>query len=244
MLDIASLSLSSALIVVVGIALFATVLIAVSLGITRSLSRLIGGRRVSAGSMSSPHVEAAQQGEPLGDVGRVGALLGWVGAALVVLAVFLPYASTPFPVSNNTLIQSGTGWILVVFAVAVALECYRVRDRDERTRWVLVAGVLLIAYTIYAGTGSRLDLTFTTSNPLSPTVTRHASPGIGVYMAGIGGAIVALGGATVMGFDAGLGATAVARSRKRCPDCAEVVLADAKVCKHCGYRFDGEHLRS
>lgn len=24
---------------------------------------------------------------------------------------------------------------------------------------------------------------------------------------------------------------------KKCPDCAETVLADAKVCKHCGYRF-------
>src|SRR4051812_19221764 len=24
---------------------------------------------------------------------------------------------------------------------------------------------------------------------------------------------------------------------KPCPDCAETVLADARVCKHCGYRF-------
>jgi rRNA maturation endonuclease Nob1 len=24
---------------------------------------------------------------------------------------------------------------------------------------------------------------------------------------------------------------------KKCPDCAETILADAKVCKHCGYRF-------
>jgi hypothetical protein len=24
---------------------------------------------------------------------------------------------------------------------------------------------------------------------------------------------------------------------KKCPDCAEAVLADARVCKHCGYRF-------
>lgn len=26
---------------------------------------------------------------------------------------------------------------------------------------------------------------------------------------------------------------------KRCPDCAEAVLADARVCKHCGFRFEG-----
>jgi hypothetical protein len=26
--------------------------------------------------------------------------------------------------------------------------------------------------------------------------------------------------------------------KKQCPDCAETVLADARVCKHCGYRFE------
>jgi len=26
---------------------------------------------------------------------------------------------------------------------------------------------------------------------------------------------------------------------KTCPDCAETVLAAARVCKHCGYRFGG-----
>uniref|UniRef100_UPI0038CF2E0C zinc ribbon domain-containing protein n=1 Tax=Acetobacter senegalensis TaxID=446692 RepID=UPI0038CF2E0C len=25
---------------------------------------------------------------------------------------------------------------------------------------------------------------------------------------------------------------------KRCPDCAEIVQYQAKVCKHCGYRFE------
>ena len=27
-------------------------------------------------------------------------------------------------------------------------------------------------------------------------------------------------------------------AHKKCPDCAELVLAEARVCKHCGYRFD------
>jgi hypothetical protein len=30
---------------------------------------------------------------------------------------------------------------------------------------------------------------------------------------------------------------------KPCPDCAESVAAAARVCKHCGYRFDREHKR-
>jgi hypothetical protein len=29
----------------------------------------------------------------------------------------------------------------------------------------------------------------------------------------------------------------LASDTKRCPDCAEAVLAEARVCKHCGYRF-------
>lgn len=33
-------------------------------------------------------------------------------------------------------------------------------------------------------------------------------------------------------------AGAPAEQFKRCPDCAETVLADARVCKHCHYRFD------
>jgi hypothetical protein len=29
-------------------------------------------------------------------------------------------------------------------------------------------------------------------------------------------------------------------AQKKCPDCAEFVRAEARVCKHCGYRFDVE----
>jgi len=31
-----------------------------------------------------------------------------------------------------------------------------------------------------------------------------------------------------------------ARTQKTCPECAESVQKNARVCKHCGYRFDGE----
>ena len=28
------------------------------------------------------------------------------------------------------------------------------------------------------------------------------------------------------------------QAQKKCPDCAEFVRLEARVCKHCGYRFD------
>jgi predicted RNA-binding Zn-ribbon protein involved in translation (DUF1610 family) len=33
------------------------------------------------------------------------------------------------------------------------------------------------------------------------------------------------------------------KQTKKCPDCAETVLADAKVCKHCNYRFATKNVR-
>jgi hypothetical protein len=42
-----------------------------------------------------------------------------------------------------------------------------------------------------------------------------------------------------------LDSTAISpRDTKRCPDCAEEVLAAARVCKHCRYRFDEPDFRS
>ena len=35
-----------------------------------------------------------------------------------------------------------------------------------------------------------------------------------------------------------------AATHKKCPDCAEMVLADAHVCKHCGFRFDAAQATS
>lgn len=29
-------------------------------------------------------------------------------------------------------------------------------------------------------------------------------------------------------------------AHKKCPDCAEFVLSEARVCKHCGYKFEAE----
>ncbi len=33
-------------------------------------------------------------------------------------------------------------------------------------------------------------------------------------------------------------------AQKKCPDCAEFVRMEARVCKHCGYRFDAESKKA
>ncbi|MDT5015613.1 MAG: hypothetical protein QOD39_1773, partial [Mycobacterium sp.] len=56
--------------------------------------------------------------------------------------------------------------------------------------------------------------------------------GISIYVAGVGVAL-AIAGSSMLRTDG----TSASISKMKCPDCAETVLADAKVCKHCGFRF-------
>lgn len=41
----------------------------------------------------------------------------------------------------------------------------------------------------------------------------------------------------IVGRGNGNPASLPSQAQKKCPDCAEFVLAEARVCKHCGYRF-------
>jgi hypothetical protein len=159
----------------------------------------------------------------------------------MTIAVFLPRvgANTFARVEKNSLIQTGGGWIFLVLAAVITAAAYRAVEHNGRTYAVLIAGVLAIAYSVYDGTGDRLKLVSANANPFAPQVSETADPGIGIYAAGVGGAIAALGGVWILGFGIGPGGAQVPRGRplKQCPDCAETVLADARVCKHCGYRF-------
>jgi uncharacterized protein UPF0547 len=178
-------------------------------------------------------------GNPLG----LGLVI--VGAVAMALSAFLPLDQPTGPfgrVQDNTLIQHG-GWLLVAVAVAIAASGYSVNQ--GKTPWPLPTVLCAVAGLgiIYVATSKDMHTLYpvgangTIDTSLPGTV---ASPGIAVYVAGAGVALALIGSLMLRDAD---GSSAVEfdddgwpRSKK-CPDCAETVLSDAKVCKHCGYRF-------
>jgi hypothetical protein len=167
----------------------------------------------------------------------VGLAVVAFGAVLAVVAIFLPQLESPglVGIKDNTLIANGDGWFVLALAAGSAAGAYAAYRSKNRNVAPLILGVVLIGLAIYDGSGARLDLhaTAPASSILHFNGTVKASPGVGVYMVGVGGAAVLLGGLML----AGVGGYAQAPTRggtKKCPDCAETILVDARVCKHCG----------
>ena len=187
---------------------------------------------------------APSQVEPIGaesiEVNKAGVGLALGGAVLMVIACFLPRVESTkfFQVVDNTLVASGDGFIFIGLAVIVVAATYRLYQQGSQSWVVCVLGLLGIALAVYNGTGDALELESVGGSSLN-RVTETASPGVGIYAAGVGAAMVAYGGLLLAG--RGIwpaAAQAPARPTRACPDCAETVLAEARVCKHCGYRFD------
>jgi hypothetical protein len=171
-----------------------------------------------------------------------------VGAAALAISTFLPFVepvSALRPVESNTLIQHG-GWALIAFAVGIAATGYRVSRGNRKPRVMLIFGCVVAAILVISkatDTGLRTlswvarDGTVDTS---MPTTVAHL--GIASYVAAAGVAAAFIG-SLILVQDRNrapadpLVAPQADSATEKCPDCAETVLADAKVCKHCGYRF-------
>lgn len=110
------------------------------------------------------------------------ALLALAGGAAAIVGTFLPWVEQPglIPIRDNTLIQGGSGWIVVALVLGALASAWSQREKLGRSPALMVTGGLIIAYAIYAGTGDRLDLTFG-GKMIAGT------PGIGVYVVGAGG---------------------------------------------------------
>lgn len=186
------------------------------------------------GAVLATRVKAPFEPNPM------GLAVAAFGAVLAVVAIFLPQLESPglVGIKDNTLVANGDGWLVLGLAVGSAAGAYAAYRNKNRRVAPLILGAVLIGLAIYDGTGARLDLhsTAPASSILHFNGSVKASPGVGLYMVGVGGAAVLLGGLML----AGVGSYAQAPTRggtKKCPDCAETILVDARVCKHCGRRL-------
>jgi hypothetical protein len=132
----------------------------------------------------------------------VGIGLAFIGAALMIIGAFLTRVESPqfFRVPDNTLIQSGDGWIFIALAIFIAVAVYAAIRGQRRTYAVLILAVLGIGVAIFNGTGDRLELS--SLNPAAAAVlgsTQKTSPGTGLYAVGAGSGLAAFGGLLLTG---------------------------------------------
>jgi hypothetical protein len=134
-------------------------------------------------------------------VSPVGIGLALLGALLMIISVFLPQVEeTTFSfagIAENTLIQSGDGWILLALAAGVIGSTYRAYQAGEAGWTVVVLGVLAVVYAFYAGSNDEALTLYpldAQGNPDASQGGEVAKPGIGIYAAGVGGALAAFGG--------------------------------------------------
>ena len=197
----------------------------------------------SPDTAATESVQGRQEVEEEQEVNQAGVVLALLGAVLLIVATFLPHVESNkfFRVQDNSLIQSGDGWILIGLAVGIGLATWAASQRHKKTWAVLILALIAAGVAIYEGTGSRVELTSVGGSGASLDElfqTEHANPGLGIWVAGAGAVLAGLGGILLAGIRFGAAADVPARRLKKCPDCAETVLGDARVCKHCGYRFE------
>jgi hypothetical protein len=177
-----------------------------------------------------------------------------VGAVAMAIAAFLPLDEPTgvfATVRDNTLIQHG-GWLLIGFALAIAVSGFRVSQGRRTERWVPII-LCAVAAALVVITANEKDLRTLypigpDGNPVTSQPGMVANLGVAIYVAGAGVAVAFIASLIlrqsvqrrveddplIAAWDAPGSAEP---ATKKCPDCAETILADAKVCKHCGYRF-------
>ena len=137
------------------------------------------------------------------DVSPIAFAITVIGAAIMLIAVFLPRveSNTFLRVAQNTLIQSGGGWWFVGLAVAITGSAWFAYQSHDGNPGPLIAGLVGIGFAIYYGT-AKASLTLCPVNSSAANALgigcSKASPGIGIYAAGVGGVLAVLGGIQIL----------------------------------------------
>jgi len=170
--------------------------------------------------------------------------LGFLGLGLVAISMFLPVwdegsVSAFAGISENTLLQSGDGWITLIFAGVSAVSLVRVLASPRRIYWPLISGLVAIGFAVWLGT----DEEQRTLCPLGATTVTSAcqvaQPGIGVYVLGLGGAALVASGLMFWRFPKRVRVTSrpgtfdPMKVTRECPYCKSEIRPDASVCPHC-----------
>jgi hypothetical protein len=122
-----------------------------------------------------------------------------LGAAVMLISVFLPRveSNTFLRVAENTLIQSGAGWWFLGLTVSISLAAWFAYQRRAGGAGPMLLGLVAVGIAIYYGT-NKGSLTLCPINSDAASTLgiscSKASPGIGIYAAGVGGVLAALGG--------------------------------------------------
>jgi hypothetical protein len=170
----------------------------------------------------------------------VGAGLGILAGLLILIGTFLPihsYGSIPIP--ENSFVADGDWWIIFVALVVGISSAYLMIGATRKGRWpILVASLIAVAVSIYGQTNQFQKLPLSAAGQqLFGVSSVQGSAAIGVYLVLAGGITGLVAAGLIFGKWRPVGVPAYNRPAKQCPDCVETVLADAKVCKHCGHRF-------
>lgn len=157
-----------------------------------------GLRKIGPYSEESPPAELPAASEPTGyyEIDPVGIGLAIVGAAIMVIAVFLPRleSSTFTTIAQNTLIQGGDGIWIVFAAIGVAGATYRSWKSGQRSWSVIVIGLIVVGLAYYEATSKDQTTLYPVTGDGTGGAGEKANAAIGIYAAGVGGILAAVGG--------------------------------------------------
>lgn len=177
-------------------------------------------------------------------VSPVGAGIAALGGVLLAVATFMPLdepGGVYRGVQSNSLIQHGEWWLLLVGAI-IAIAAIRGLASNERSQaWgVIVFALIAGAVVFYLGQDKGLRTLYPVGLSGEPEEVGSGTVvplGSAIYIAGAG-TVLALIGGVLMRQTAEPIETPIEEATRRCPDCAETILAAARVCKHCGARLE------